>query len=156
MQLGFAALVEKLTREKLSKKPELADLFVPDWGIGCRRYAPSLSPLFQSHILTPSSESATPGVGYLTAVQADNVDVVRGAVTRATKTGLIGTDGKERAYDVVILATGFYTTFAPAFKVTGLNGWSPNTSKEYLAEPSACEPPPFHPEVPLFDHLLLV
>ncbi|KAL8277250.1 hypothetical protein RQP46_010319 [Phenoliferia psychrophenolica] len=117
MQIAFKALVEKLTRDKLTRKPELADLFVPTWPIGCRR--------------------ATPGVGYLSAVQADNVEVVRGSVVRATKKGLIASDGKEREYDVVILATGFNTTFAPSFKVTGLDGWSPNTNEEYLKEPSS-------------------
>lgn len=135
MQIGFKDLVGEMTKAKLSRKPELADLFVPTWPIGCRR--------------------ATPGVGFLNAIQQDNVEVVRGAVTRATEKGLISTDGKEREFgesplnpvglnlmtvaraDVVILATGFNTTFAPSFKVTGLNGFSPNTDPDYLDQPSA-------------------
>lgn len=29
---------ENYMREKLSKKAELADLLIPDFGVGCRRY----------------------------------------------------------------------------------------------------------------------
>lgn len=104
----------QMTTAKLAKRPDLLDLFLPKWSIGCRRL--------------------TPAVGYFNAITADNVDVVRTTVTEVTETGLVGADGKHRDYDVIIWATGFDTTFYPSFAVTGRNKTSiyPVEARAYL------------------------
>ncbi|KAL1412339.1 hypothetical protein Q8F55_000083 [Vanrija albida] len=108
------ALYVQMTKDKLAKKPELLDLFLPKWSIGCRRL--------------------TPAVGYFQAVTSDNVDVVRTSVVEVTPTGLVGADGKTREYDAIIWATGFDTTFYPSFSVTGRNGTPlyPEEARAYL------------------------
>ena len=46
-------------------------------------------------------------------------------ITRVTEKGIASTDGQERAFDVIVLATGFQTTkFFSAIPVTGKNGQS--------------------------------
>ena len=50
---------------------------------------------------------------YLPALTRENVDVVSGAATRFTPTGVIGADGEERPADIVICGTGFQVTEFP-------------------------------------------
>lgn len=55
----------------------------------------------------------------------NNVDLVTHAITRVTEKGVASEDGVQRAFDVIILATGFQTTkFMSAIPVTGRNGRS--------------------------------
>ncbi|CAK9780558.1 FAD/NAD(P)-binding domain-containing protein [Cutaneotrichosporon oleaginosum] len=98
---GEAMYVE-MTKAKLAKRPDLLDLFLPKWSIGCRRL--------------------TPAVGYFNAITSDNVDAVRTSVVSVDETGLTGADGKHREYDCIIWSTGFDTSFYPSFSVTGRNG----------------------------------
>ncbi|TCO52817.1 flavin-containing monooxygenase [Actinocrispum wychmicini] len=57
------------------------------------------------------------------AIQADNVEIIDGEVGRVTPTGIVGSDGKERAVDAIILGTGFQATKRPiAAKLTGRAG----------------------------------
>jgi cation diffusion facilitator CzcD-associated flavoprotein CzcO len=108
------ALYVQMTKTKLEKRPDLLDLFLPKWSIGCRRL--------------------TPAVGYFQAIISDNVDVVRTGVVEVTETGLIGADGKHREYDAIIWATGFDTSFYPSFSVKGRDGKSlyPEEARAYL------------------------
>lgn len=95
-------LTSKGMRAKLEKKPEVADLLIPSYGVGCRR--------------------PTPGPGYLEALASDNCEVVWGEIDSFTKTGLRSQDGKEREFDVIIAATGFDMSFVPRWPVIGRNG----------------------------------
>ena len=110
---GEAMYIE-MTKTKLAKRPDLLDLFLPKWSIGCRRL--------------------TPAVGYFNAITSDNVEAVRTHVTEVTETGLVGADGKHREYDAIIWATGFDTSFYPSFSVHGRGGKSlyPVEARAYL------------------------
>jgi len=110
----FREAVTEATVRKLVKKPELQDVFIPNWDIGCRR--------------------ATPGVQYHRAIQEDNVAVIRAGTAEITETGLIDTLGDAHEYDAIIFATGYNTNYAPPFQTSGLDGFSLN-SPEYLKNP---------------------
>jgi hypothetical protein len=69
----------------------------------------------------------TPGQGYLNALGAANVQVIKQSVTRLTTTGIIDDTGAEHAVDAVVFATGFGHLFQPHFTVTGRNGTSLST-----------------------------
>ncbi|EJD55211.1 FAD/NAD(P)-binding domain-containing protein [Auricularia subglabra TFB-10046 SS5] len=83
-------------------EPHLADVLVPKWSIGCRRF--------------------TPGPGYLEAIQAPNVKVVSAGVVELTEDGCIAADGSRHTLDTIICATGFNTGYRPRFPIIGLNG----------------------------------
>jgi cation diffusion facilitator CzcD-associated flavoprotein CzcO len=89
-------------RAKLAAKPELADILLPSFAVGCRR--------------------PTPGPGYLNALCADNCEVVWGEIASFTQTGLRSKDGNERDFDVIIAATGFDLSFTPRWPIIGANG----------------------------------
>ncbi|KAJ5999337.1 hypothetical protein N7451_007147 [Penicillium sp. IBT 35674x] len=103
-------LTSKDMRAKLEKKPEVADLIIPSYGVGCRR--------------------PTPGPGYLQALASDNCEVVWGEIDSFTKTGLRSQDGKERDFNVIIAATGFDMSFVPRWPVIGRNGVNLQTEWE--------------------------
>ncbi|KAF3003284.1 hypothetical protein E8E14_006499 [Neopestalotiopsis sp. 37M] len=86
-------MADKINDEALTKR------MVPDFALGCRRM--------------------TPGSGYLESLTKPNVEVVHESVVRLTKTGVVDGAGIEHEVDVVVCATGFDTSFAPHFKVTG-------------------------------------
>jgi cation diffusion facilitator CzcD-associated flavoprotein CzcO len=90
-------------KKLLSKKPELYDLLAPKWEFGCRR---------------PS-----PGIGFLEALCADNVAVVKDEIECFTATGIRTADGKERDVDAIICATGFDVSWRPRFRLAGKDGF---------------------------------
>lgn len=114
----FQAMARNFTRKdmrgKLEKKPEVADLIIPNFGVGCRR--------------------PTPGPGYLQALASDSCEVVWGEIDCFTKTGLKSADGKERDYDVIIAATGFDMSFVPRWPIIGRNGV--DLQEEWLKDPA--------------------
>jgi cation diffusion facilitator CzcD-associated flavoprotein CzcO len=65
--------------------------------------------------------SVTPGEGYLEALQEDNVEIVRTSIQEITPEGLVTSDGKTYPVDVIIAATGYDTSYVPAFSVVGRN-----------------------------------
>lgn len=75
---------EQHMRRSLAKKPELAELLVPSFGVGCRRI--------------------TPGPGYLEALCQDNVNVVQQRIVAADETGVIAGDGVHREVDAIIVS----------------------------------------------------
>lgn len=92
-------------RERLGdseKGQRAADVLVPDFPVGCRRQ--------------------TPGPGFLEAIVADHVELRWDDVDSITEKGIRGRDGTVREYDAIICATGFDTTFRPAFPIVGRNG----------------------------------
>lgn len=95
---------QRVTREQLVKKPELAESFLPEFGIGCRRL--------------------TPGPGFLDSLVQDNVDFVTTAIASINEKGLVLVDGRQIDLDVLACATGFNTSCVPPFPVVGLDGLS--------------------------------
>ncbi|KAF9469451.1 FAD/NAD(P)-binding domain-containing protein [Collybia nuda] len=101
----FGMMTQRM-QEKLQGRAEaLAPSLIPTFGVGCRRI--------------------TPGVGYLEALGKENVEVVYGEIERVTERGCISsTDGREHEMDVLICATGFDTSYMPAFAIIGEEGRS--------------------------------
>ncbi|GLB41651.1 putative pyridine nucleotide-disulphide oxidoreductase [Lyophyllum shimeji] len=99
-------MMTRQMREKLRGKAEgLAEVLIPQFGVGCRRI--------------------TPGVGYLEALGKENVEVVYGDIERITERGCVtAVDGAEHELDVLICATGFNTSYMPRFGVVGEGGRS--------------------------------
>ena len=62
----------------------------------------------------------------------EQVNVIRTEIRRFTETGLETVDGMRRDYDVVVLATGFVSTFVPRMPIIGRGGQNlQNIWKEY-------------------------
>lgn len=92
-------------RNKLSSKPDIADLIIPkNFAVGCRR--------------------PTPGNGYLEALCADNVSVVSSNIAEITTKGIKTGDGIEHEFDVIVCATGFDVSWRPHYPTIGRNGVS--------------------------------
>ena len=85
------------------KDPELRAKVTPTFEIGCKR------------ILISNT--------YYPALAADNVDLVTDGIAKVTGDAIVTRDGRERPIDVLIVATGFYTTDMPiAHRITGRKG----------------------------------
>jgi cation diffusion facilitator CzcD-associated flavoprotein CzcO len=84
------------------KDPVLLEKMIPKWSVGCRRI--------------------TPGDAYMRAIQEPNVQVHFTEVVEITETGLKGKNGVEVMTDTIVCATGFDTSFRPAFPILGRNG----------------------------------
>lgn len=56
------------------------------------------------------------------AIQEPNVDVHFTEVVEITEKTIIGKDGVEKEVDTIVCATGFDTSFRPAFPIVGKNG----------------------------------
>ncbi|EFX00491.1 flavin-binding monooxygenase [Grosmannia clavigera kw1407] len=101
-QAGLRMYMEDLMRKKLAN-PELENVLIPEWSVGCRRL--------------------TPGTNYLESLGDRNVQTVYGEITQITPTGVVCDDGKgEYSIDVLVCATGFDTTFKPRFSLEGTQG----------------------------------
>jgi cation diffusion facilitator CzcD-associated flavoprotein CzcO len=83
--------------------PELRTRVTPTFRLGCKR------------ILRSNT--------YYPALASDNTEVVTDPIQRVTPTGIVTGDGVEHPADVVVVATGFYTTELPiAERVVGREG----------------------------------
>ncbi|KAL4816706.1 hypothetical protein BDW67DRAFT_161396 [Aspergillus spinulosporus] len=99
-------LVSQVMRERLSKNPHLLEKLIPDYEIGCRRLSP--------------------GDGYLEAMQADNARFCFDRIVCITPQGIrtvsdSGADSYEE-FDLIVCATGFDTSFIPAWTLIGRDG----------------------------------
>ncbi|KAF8167543.1 FAD/NAD-binding domain-containing protein [Crassisporium funariophilum] len=101
--IGAAARIdfEASMRQKLARKPWIADHIVPDFGVGCRRL--------------------TPGPGYLEALCEDNVDFIPSLIKRVTATGIETVDDKFQELDVIVW---FDISFQLDFSIIGRGGIS--------------------------------
>jgi hypothetical protein len=90
-----------MMKERLSKKPEIADILIPSFAVGCRRL--------------------TPGPGYLEALVEENVNFISDKIAEVTPTGITLESGIHVPLDVLICATGFNTSAPPPFTVIGQN-----------------------------------
>ncbi|KQZ67196.1 flavin-containing monooxygenase [Nocardioides sp. Root151] len=85
------------------KDPELRAKVTPDYEIGCKR------------ILISNT--------YYPALASDNVEVVTDGISKITGDAVVTSDGVERPIDVLVVATGFFTTEQPiAEAITGRTG----------------------------------
>ena len=103
-KLGWPA-VKVATRniEKGIKDPELRKKVTPSFRLGCKRVLRSND--------------------YYPALDADNTELVTDRITKVTGNAVVTEDGVEREIDVLVVATGFYTTQLPITEhITGRTG----------------------------------
>lgn len=110
--LGFVveprllALLEPLVLTYLKKQvrdPVLREKLTPDYHLGCKRILPTND--------------------YYPALQRPNVELVTEGIEAIVPSGVVTRDGKERALDVLILATGFHAAEAVTpFRLRGRGG----------------------------------
>ena len=100
-KLAFASNTAGM-RRRLGERDDLAEKLVPDYPVGCRR--------------------TTPATGYLEVLTQPNAKVVTATIEKATRDGLVTSDGEEMKFDAIVAASGFDTSFRPAFPVVGLDG----------------------------------
>ncbi|KAJ9497968.1 hypothetical protein H2202_006571 [Exophiala xenobiotica] len=98
---GTEAITSNM-KTKLASKPQVYEALKPKFVPGCRRL--------------------TPGVGYLEALTQDNVDFINTPIEKVTKNSVLTSDGKEYQIDAIACATGFDTSFMPAFPIVGRDG----------------------------------
>ena len=85
------------------KDPELRAKVTPNFDFGCKRVLRSND--------------------YYPALDADNTDLVTDPIAKVTGNAIVTADGVEREIDVLVVATGFYTTELPITEhVTGRSG----------------------------------
>lgn len=111
-------MIRELTEEDMiSRVPNetLIGQLLPKFSVGCRRL--------------------TPGPGYLEALTHPKTKVVFGGIERITETGLQTKDGQEYQFDVLVLATGFDTSFSPRFTILGKN--SQSMAEQWKSYPEA-------------------
>jgi cation diffusion facilitator CzcD-associated flavoprotein CzcO len=94
-----------LNIKKGIEDPELREKVTPHFAFGCKR------------VLISND--------YYPALAADNVDLVTDPIAKVTGSAVVTADGTEREIDVLVVATGFYTTELPiAEHVVGKHGLS--------------------------------
>ncbi|MDQ4052791.1 MAG: NAD(P)/FAD-dependent oxidoreductase [Actinomycetota bacterium] len=96
LQPKLATPAKKLALRNIAKgikDPELRERVTPTFEIGCKR------------ILISND--------WYPALAAGNVDLVTDRIDKVTGSAIVTTDGVERPIDVLIVATGFYTTELP-------------------------------------------
>ncbi|RKK07518.1 putative sterigmatocystin biosynthesis monooxygenase stcW [Fusarium oxysporum f. sp. cepae] len=112
-QAQAKALLTEYMKHKLGKDSPLADRLVPDFGVLCRR--------------------ASPGIGYLEALNEENVRVVLDPIDSVVKDGIRVKTGETILFDVLICATGFDLSWKPRFPILGLHG--SNLQTQYDVRP---------------------
>lgn len=70
----------------------------------------------------PGCRRLTPGDGYLEAFAEPNATLTFDPIERITETGIKKTNGEEEAFDMIVCATGFDTSFVPSWKLVGRHG----------------------------------
>lgn len=106
---------EEEMKQRLSKKPEVADHLIPSFPPLCKRL--------------------TPGPGYLEALSSDKTEVIPDKIDRIDETGIWTADGKHRKVDAIVCATGFDTSFKGRFPVYGIDG--KNLQDRYQVRPES-------------------
>lgn len=102
-QLGLTALCKQQMMERMKGLPDtiVPEKMIPEFRPGCRRL--------------------TPGDGYLEAFQNPNAEMCWDSIERVTADGIKTAKGEE-AFDMIVCATGFDTSFIPSWKLVGRDG----------------------------------
>lgn len=100
-------IVTNVMRSRLASNPHLIEKLMPSYELGCRRLSP--------------------GDGYLEAMQEPNAQFNFDPITRITPTGIVTTAAEtgqevEEEFDLIVCATGFNTSFIPAWELIGRDG----------------------------------
>jgi cation diffusion facilitator CzcD-associated flavoprotein CzcO len=103
----------ELMRSKSTKDPAVAEALLPKWTIGCRRL--------------------TPGTAYIEALCEDKMQMVRETIERFDETGIVTTQGTHRAYDVIIVASGYDLSYKVC-PIYGKNGVALNDLYDHVPE----------------------
>ncbi len=98
------------------KDQDLVPKLIPDYEFGCKR------PLVTQH--------------FYPSLNRDNVDVITEGIERLTAAGILSSEGAERQYDIIVMATGYDLADVP-FPVEGRGGLS--MAEEWAEVPSAYE-----------------
>jgi cation diffusion facilitator CzcD-associated flavoprotein CzcO len=97
---------ERLSRRFIDRSiedPALRRKLVPSYAMGCKRILPTND--------------------YLPALARENVELVTDGIAEVRPRGIVSKDGRERAADVIVLATGFEAAeHAAPFEVRGRGG----------------------------------
>ncbi|RKK23890.1 putative sterigmatocystin biosynthesis monooxygenase stcW [Fusarium oxysporum] len=101
-QAQAKALLAEYMKQRLGKDNPLAERLVPDFGVLCRR--------------------ASPGIGYLEAMNEKNVRVVLDPIDAVVTNGVRLQTGDTVPIDVLICATGFDLSWKPRFPILGRDG----------------------------------
>ncbi|KAI3572435.1 hypothetical protein IWW34DRAFT_637488 [Fusarium oxysporum f. sp. albedinis] len=101
-QAQAKALLAQYMKQTLGKDSSLAERLVPDFGVLCRR--------------------ASPGIGYLEAMNETNVHVVLDPIDAVVEEEIRLKSGETISIDVLICATGFDLSWKPRFPILGRNG----------------------------------
>lgn len=115
-ELFRKSMIDRLGDSEKGKRA--AELLVPSFPVGCRRQ--------------------TPGPGFLEALIQDNIELRWDDISQITERGILTRSGDEFEYDVIVCATGFDTSFKPAFPLVGRNGinmaekWDNDVPKAYM------------------------
>ncbi|KAL4786506.1 hypothetical protein BJX76DRAFT_355053 [Aspergillus varians] len=122
---GFA-IIEKGGARNVAAREEYGKLMAQRLGDKSDKLLPLLLPDF-----APNCRRLTPGPGYLEALARDNVEYIRTAIEAVTENRIRTVDGKERAVDAVICATGADVTDTPGFPI--VNGQGVNLQQSWHA-----------------------
>ncbi|OJJ05818.1 hypothetical protein ASPVEDRAFT_87153 [Aspergillus versicolor CBS 583.65] len=99
-------IVSNVMRSRLASNPHLIEKLIPSYELGCRRISP--------------------GDGYLEAMQEPNAAFNFDPISRITPTGIVTTtetgQEEEEEFDLIVCATGFNTSFIPAWELIGRDG----------------------------------
>ncbi|KAK7911808.1 flavin-binding monooxygenase [Apiospora marii] len=98
----FEDLCKKRMYQSLKDAPELEERILPDFHNGCRRIGP--------------------GDGYLEALQAPNCRACWDPTACVTETGIRLESGEEEAFDMIVCATGFDSSWLPQWEMAGRGG----------------------------------
>ncbi|KAF2115611.1 hypothetical protein BDV96DRAFT_492666 [Lophiotrema nucula] len=102
LQTGAKAMFREHMKQRLESAPHIYEALLPSFSPGCRRL--------------------TPGPGYLEALTQPNVNFITSPITKISKSAIHTSDGQTHEIDTLVCATGFHSSTAPPFPVTGLSG----------------------------------
>ncbi|KAF2136375.1 uncharacterized protein K452DRAFT_259191, partial [Aplosporella prunicola CBS 121167] len=83
---------------------------------------PALNPSEHIPAFRPGCRRLSPGDGYIEAFKHENCTMEWTPISRITEKGIQTTDGNEEAYDMIVCATGFDTSFVPSWRLVGRGG----------------------------------
>ncbi|KAH8702351.1 hypothetical protein BGW36DRAFT_395003 [Talaromyces proteolyticus] len=99
---GLFKAFAKSTPEQRDLRNRITKKLIPSFEAGCRRI--------------------NPGEEYLITLQKSNVTPIFEKIEEITTDGIVTSDSRKHPMDILIMATGFNTTFRPRFPILGRRG----------------------------------